>query len=296
MLPIPHAPRRARLRRLRGDARDRAAVRLADRDRVRRRRRCSRSALAFALTMPLGARLRRQRLEFAWWLVDRGRARRAGAVAGAPFEMRCQLQNRGQQPVRLRRAAAGRARRRAGRSAARGSALALPPRARSEFAFTLVSSAAGARRAAGARGHGAGAARAVPRAAVLSEPARRSRCCRAARRSARRRARPASGEALERSGLSPLRRRGVGHGAARDPRAPAGRPVQVDRVEGERAARACCWCARSSARCRTRCCIVLDISGSMRGGAPGQRKLDHCDRAARRCSRSRRSSAAIASG
>src|SRR4051812_23945579 len=55
-----------------------------------------------ALTVPLASRLRRQRVEFAWWLGHGDPARAgAGVVAGATFEVRCDVRNRGQTPLRF---------------------------------------------------------------------------------------------------------------------------------------------------------------------------------------------------
>src|SRR5688500_2141286 len=53
-------------------------------------------ALALAATMPLGRRVRRQRLEFAWWLAHGDPSAAGGAVVpGAPFEVRCYVRHRG---------------------------------------------------------------------------------------------------------------------------------------------------------------------------------------------------------
>src|SRR5688572_9294002 len=92
-------------------------------------------AAAFALTMPLGARLRRQRLEFAWWLGAQAHAA-SGVVAGATFEVCCQLKNRGERPVRFAELLpvlpAG-----VQLVAGQGLALELPPRVRTELRFKL---------------------------------------------------------------------------------------------------------------------------------------------------------------
>ncbi len=53
-------------------------------------------ALTLALTMPLGRQVRRERLEFAWWL-EHGSGRAAGApVPGASFHVHCYVRHRGQ--------------------------------------------------------------------------------------------------------------------------------------------------------------------------------------------------------
>jgi hypothetical protein len=53
-------------------------------------------ASALAATMPIGRRVRRQRLEFAWWLASGDPGAGGGAVVpGAPFDVRCFLRHRG---------------------------------------------------------------------------------------------------------------------------------------------------------------------------------------------------------
>ncbi|MEM1418953.1 MAG: hypothetical protein AAGH15_28935, partial [Myxococcota bacterium] len=52
-------------------------------------------ALAFARAVPTGRRLRRERLELAWWL-DHGTGLASGsAVPGPPFTVRCYVRHRG---------------------------------------------------------------------------------------------------------------------------------------------------------------------------------------------------------
>lgn len=50
---------------------------------------------ALAATLPAGRRLRRQRLEFAWWLDHATGVATGSVVPGAPFEVRCFLRHRG---------------------------------------------------------------------------------------------------------------------------------------------------------------------------------------------------------
>ena len=51
--------------------------------------------LCFALTLPVGARLRRERLEFAWWHAhDAGSGTGGSALSGVPFRIRCSVLNR----------------------------------------------------------------------------------------------------------------------------------------------------------------------------------------------------------
>lgn len=56
-----------------------------------------------AVTMPLGRRVRRHRLEFAWWLGHAASPRAETLVApGRPFEVRCFLRHRGRRALELR--------------------------------------------------------------------------------------------------------------------------------------------------------------------------------------------------
>ena len=57
------------------------------------------AAMAFGLVvaMPVGRRLRRQRLEFAWWLEHASGDWGGSAVPGVPFEVRCYVRHRGTQ-------------------------------------------------------------------------------------------------------------------------------------------------------------------------------------------------------
>jgi uncharacterized protein (DUF58 family) len=59
--------------------------------------------LAFVLAVPVGRRVRRQKLEFAWWLAHGEPGADAGAaVPGKPFEVRCFLRHRGEEALVLR--------------------------------------------------------------------------------------------------------------------------------------------------------------------------------------------------
>jgi uncharacterized protein (DUF58 family) len=229
-------------------------------------------ALAFALTMPLGARLRRQRLEFAWFLSSEARGQH-GAVSGAPFEIRCQLKNRSGRPVHfaellpvlppgVQLLAGG------------GCELTLAPRARSEFQFKLVANAAARIVLQGLAVTVPGplglffaplyfpsplSVKVMPRSGALGTSASRS----------------AAGEALERSGLSPLRRRGSGTELYEIREHRPGDSFKS--IAWKASARAGTLLVREVEReVQDTLYIVLDISGSMRGGAPGARKLDHC--------------------
>jgi uncharacterized protein (DUF58 family) len=228
-------------------------------------------AVAFVLTVPLGARLRRQRLEFAWWLGGPGHTS-SGVVAGAAFEVRCQLKNRSRQPVRFAEllpvAPAG--------VQVHGAdhALTLAPRTRSEFGFRLTSSAAGRVVLQGLAVTVPGpfglffaplyfpsplGVKVLPRSAALGATS----------------SRPAGGQAVERTGLSPVRRRGSGMELHEIREHRPGDPFKS--IAWKASARAGMLLVREVEReVQDTLYLVLDVGGSMRGGAPGERKLDHC--------------------
>lgn len=59
-------------------------------------------AAAFALTVPIGGRLRRERLEFAWWIATPDSNRPAAPIVpDAPFVIRCYIRWRGNRPLRI---------------------------------------------------------------------------------------------------------------------------------------------------------------------------------------------------
>src|SRR5215831_1215245 len=59
-------------------------------------------ATAYALTLPVGARLRRDRLELAWWHThSEPSSTRGSVVAGARFDVRASLRHYGARPLVL---------------------------------------------------------------------------------------------------------------------------------------------------------------------------------------------------
>lgn len=230
---------------------------------------------ALALTAPLAARLRRQRLEFAWWLAqsDAGQQAGPGVVAGAPFEVRCYVRNRSRAPLRFCdllpvlpqgvRVLHG-----------QGAELVIPPRSRSEFCFRLSAGAAG-------RVVLQGLAVAVPGPFGLflaplyfPSPLTIKVLPRAAAQGGAG-MRIASGEAVERSGLTPLRRRGAGLELHEIRELLPGDPFKS--IAWKASARAGKLLVREvEHEVQDTLHIVLDVSGTMRGGKPGERKLDHC--------------------
>jgi uncharacterized protein (DUF58 family) len=231
-------------------------------------------SLSLALTVPLAARLRRQRVEFAWWLGQSDPARSgAGVVAGASFEVRCYVRNRSRHPLRFTellpvvpnsvRISQG-----------LGADLWLPPRARTEFRLRMSASAAG-------RVVLQGLAVAVPGPfglflAPLYFPS--SLVIRVLPRAAAQslgETRVAGGDAVERSGRTPMRRRGAGLELHEIRELQPGDPFKS--IAWKASARAGKLLVREVEReVQDTLHLVLDVSGSMRGGLPGDRKLDHC--------------------
>jgi uncharacterized protein (DUF58 family) len=100
-------------------------------------------AIALMLTMPLGRRVRRERLEFAWWLAHGDPGAGGGAVVPrTPFEVRCFVRHRGEDPLLLTNVEPiipG------GATLADDAplAIAVSPASRVELSFRLVAQAAG---------------------------------------------------------------------------------------------------------------------------------------------------------
>lgn len=96
----------------------------------------------FSATVPLGRRVRAQRLEFAWWLASRETSVSGAVVPHVPFQVRCYVRHRGSHGIELTRVTP---------VLANGAkvldeephAISVMPRARNEFSFTLTAQAAG---------------------------------------------------------------------------------------------------------------------------------------------------------
>jgi uncharacterized protein (DUF58 family) len=237
-------------------------------------------ALAFALavTMPLGRRVRRQRLEFAWWLGHGDPAAGGGAVIpGAVFEVRCYVRHRGSTPIllsSLEPVVPGGARVVEDDS----DVLVLRARARTEFAFRLVAPAAGR-----VVLHGLAVTLRGPLGLFVvplyfPNPLAIKVLPRAASRS-RAGARLVSGLSIERSGRSRLRRRGGGTELYELRELVPGDPFKsIAWMASARAGKLMVREVEEEVQ-ETRW-IVLDVSGTMRGGFPGSRKLDFAVEAA----------------
>lgn len=239
-------------------------------------------AAALAATMPVGRRVRRQRLEFAWWLASGDPGAGGGAVVpGAPFEVRCFLRHRGHEPLvlaALEPIVPGGAR----RVDDEPDALALSASARTEFSFKLVAPAVGrvVLHGLAVTLHGPLGLFAVPLyfpnplvIKVLPQAA--------ARLPGGARAMP--GLPVERSGQSLF----APHGGGTELR-------ELREMRPGDAFKSIAWkpsarrgmftAGAPQARLLVREVdqevqdtryVVLDVSGTMRGGEPGMRKLDH---------------------
>jgi uncharacterized protein (DUF58 family) len=230
-------------------------------------------AAAFALSLPLGARLRRERLELAWWHAhaDSGAARGA-VVSGVPFEVRVSLRHYGRRPVVLSELTPthGNALR-----CLRGAQadLALAPRTRGEFELSFVAACAGRIVL-----HGLSVAvqgpldlfraplyfpiplivQALPRSMLeLRVPARSKVAM-----------------SIERAGLTQRRRPGGGNDLREIRELVPGDPFKT--IAWKASARVGRWMVREvESEVQETLYLVLDVGSSMRGGAPGSRKLDH---------------------
>ncbi|MDD9936943.1 MAG: DUF58 domain-containing protein [Myxococcales bacterium] len=231
-------------------------------------------ATALALTMPLGARLRRERLEFAWWHAhSTSAAGEHGVVVGAPIEVRCYVRNRGVRPLRMLDLAP---------SVPQGvevigperAELRMAPRSRAEFSFRVRALAAGRVVLQGLAVSVPGpfglfiaplyfpsplAIKVLPRAAARALPPSTT----------------TGGQSVERVGVTPLRRPGAGTDLHEIRELRPGDPFKS--IAWKPSARAGRLMVREVEReVQETIYLILDISGSMRGGAPGDRKLDHC--------------------
>jgi uncharacterized protein (DUF58 family) len=227
-------------------------------------------AFVLLLTRPLARRARRERLEFAWWLAHDHESAALGAVTpGAPFTIRCFVRNRSTHSVRitgvhplLTDAAPLDA----------APDLEIPARTRIEFALRIVAPAAGrvVLHGLAIQVRGALGLFTMPLyfpthlvVKVLPSVAARSRANSA----------PRTGAPVDRTSSRAKRHRGDGTELR-----------ELRELQPGDAFKRIAW--RPSAR-RGRLLVreteselqetrhlILDVSGTMRGGAPGKRKLD----------------------
>lgn len=235
-------------------------------------------ALCLAMTMPMGRRVRRHSLEFAWWLAHTDPGSRGGAVVpGKPFEVGCFVRHRGGMALELRSlrplVPEG-----AQQVDERIEVLALAPNARTEFSFRLTAPAVGR-----VVLHGLAVTlpgplglfevplyfpnplviRVLPRAALRSRGAPRT----------------ITGLPVERSGASLLGPAGSGTELRELRQLHPGDPFKS--IAWKASARRGRMMVREvEQEVQETRYVVLDVSGTMRGGAPGRRKLDFAVEAA----------------
>lgn len=229
---------------------------------------------ALALTLPLGARLRRQRTEFSWWLGQGEPGHTvAGAIVGVPFEVRCVIRNRGRHAVQFAELLpiVPEGARVHGHN---GAVLELPPRARTEFGFQLTASASGRLVLQGLAAVVPGPFGLFLAPLYFPSPLSVKVLPRTAARSLAS-GRTASSESIERSLPTPLRRRGSGTELHEIREHRPGDSFKT--IAWKASARTGKLLVREVEReVQDTLQIVLDVSGSMRGGVPGERSLDHC--------------------
>jgi uncharacterized protein (DUF58 family) len=229
---------------------------------------------ALAASMPIGRRVRRERLEFAWWLAHGDPGSGGGAaVPGVPFEVRCFVRHRGHGPLLLRSLeplVPGGAH--LIDEPPEGTALLVPPHSRTELSFRLIAPAAGR-----VVLHGMAVVlegplglfgvplyfpnplviKVLPQAALKMASLPRAR----------------TGQSVDRSGSS-LLSAGGGTELRELREMQPGDPFK--QIAWKASAKRGRWLVREVEQevqeTRT---IVLDVSGTMRGGPEGRRKLDY---------------------
>ena len=229
-------------------------------------------AFALALTIPTARRVRREKLEFAWWLAHDDGGSSTGAVTpGAPFTIRCYVRNRGLTPIALRKmlplvSDATRV------DIDTHTQLVVPPRTRAEFEFRFVPPAVGRAVLHGLSVNVAGPLQLFEMPLyfpthlvikVLPAVAASNRTWMAQR----------TGVALERRGPTPHRRRGSGTELRELRELRPGDPYKS--IAWRPSARRGELLVREmESEIQETHVFIVDVSGTMRGGDPGKRKLD----------------------
>ncbi len=230
-------------------------------------------ASAFTLSLPLGARLRRERLELAWWHAhgDTGSGR-GSVVSGVPFEVHVSLRHYGHRRLVLSELLPTHGNTvRCVRGA--HADLILPPRTRSEFSLSFVAASPGR-----VVLHGLSVAMQGPfdlfRAPLYFPIPLVVQALPKASLEFRTPLRSSVAVAVERAGLTQRRRRGGGSDLREIRELMPGDPFKS--IAWRASAKAGQWMVREvESEVQETLYVLLDIGGSMRGGEPGSRKLDH---------------------
>ncbi len=226
---------------------------------------------ALAATVPLGRRVRAQRLEFAWWLAHGNGPVSGAVVPGVPFQIRCYVRHRGTTPLEMSRV----------EPILPGAAsvidlepasLHVAPRSRNEFSFSVVAQAAGRvvlhGLAVNLRGPlglfdvplyfpNALAIKVLPRSVALPRSAAPSM----------------SGLPIDRAGRHRTRRRGGGTELHELREFQPGDPFKS--IAWKASAKTGQLVVREvDQEVQQTLMLAIDVGGSMRGGEPGKRKLD----------------------
>ncbi len=224
-----------------------------------------------AATVPLGRRVRAQRLEFAWWLAHGNGPVSGAVVPGVPFQIRCYVRHRGTTPLEMSHVEPilpGAA----SVIDLEPSSLHVAPRARNEFSFSVVAQSAGRvvlhGLAVNLRGPlglfdvplyfpNALAIKVLPRSVALQRSAAPSM----------------SGLPIDRAGRHRMRRRGGGTELHELREFQPGDPFKSIAWKAS-AKRGQLLVREVDQEVQQTLMMALDVGGSMRGGEPGKRKLD----------------------
>ena len=232
--------------------------------------------LVLAATMPLGRRLRRQRLEFAWWL-DHGTGVASGAaVPHSPFVVRCYVRHRGAEAITVEALepllSAG------AELLERPRAVRLDGRSRTEFTLRLTAPAAGRVVLHGLAVQLRGPFGLFSTPLYFPNPLVIKVLPRAAAGRTRR-APIAQASSMERAGRTMVRRRGGGTELHELRELVPGDPFKSIAWKAS-ARRGRLMVKEVEQEVQQTRWILVDVSGTMRAGEPGERKLDYALEAA----------------